>query len=339
MNSIMRVLGIETSCDETGVAIYETGKGLLSDQLHSQIQLHSQYGGVVPELASRDHIKKINKLTEAALEEAKLSINQLDAVAYTAGPGLVGSLMVGASFAKGLGFSLGIPTLAIHHLEAHLIVPLLEDPTLSFPFIALLVSGGHTALIDVKDLGVYSILGETLDDAVGEAFDKTAKLLGLPYPGGAALAQLAKEGKASNYQFPRPMMNRKGLDLSFSGLKTHAANVLKRINYSASQLPDIAYAFQEAAVEALITKAKRALQQTGSTKLVVAGGVGANERLRERLKEMSLDIGIQTYFPRQAYCTDNGAMVAFLGSLRLARGEKDDSLAITVRPRWSLEEL
>jgi N6-L-threonylcarbamoyladenine synthase len=334
----MKVLGIETSCDETGAAIYDEKCGLLSDQLYSQIQLHAQFGGVVPELASRDHIQKISGLVRTTLEEAKLTAKQLDAIAYTMGPGLVGSLMVGASFAKSLGWSLGIPTLGVHHMEAHLLAPMLEDPAPKFPFVALLVSGGHTSLVSVLGLGQYTLLGETLDDAVGEAFDKTAKMLGLPYPGGAALSQLANQGQP-HFHFPRPMVGRSGLDFSYSGLKTHVATVLKKINFDKSFFADIAFAFQEAVIDTLVIKARRALIETDLKTLVVAGGVGANQLLRHRLKKMVSSLDSVVFFPRPLYCTDNGAMVAYVGCRRLMAGENDHSLAISVKPRWSLEEL
>ncbi|MBA2653796.1 MAG: tRNA (adenosine(37)-N6)-threonylcarbamoyltransferase complex transferase subunit TsaD [Gammaproteobacteria bacterium] len=334
----MKVLGIETSCDETGVAIYDADKKLLSDKLYSQIQLHAQFGGVVPELASRDHIKKLPLLTEEALKEAKLSINEIDAIAYTAGPGLVGALMVGACFAKSLSFSLNIPALGVHHMEAHLLAAMLEDHPPSFPFIGLLVSGGHTSLVSVKGLGEYTVLGETLDDAVGEAFDKTAKLLNLPYPGGAALSRLAKEG-VPRFTFPRPMIDRPGLDFSYSGLKTHVATVIRSHDKDSRLFADIAYAFQEAAVDTLVSKAKKALEQTQLKRLVVAGGVGANELLRRRLREMGQSLGAEVFYPRPIYCTDNGAMVAYLGCQRLLRGEQDPSSRINVRARWSLEDL
>lgn len=332
----MKVLGIETSCDETGVAIYDSERGLLSDQLYSQVKLHAQYGGVVPELASRDHIKVISPLTQAALEEAGLKANQLDGIAYTCGPGLIGSLMVGACFAKSLGFALAIPTLGVHHMEAHLMAPMLETPAPTFPFIALLVSGGHTSLVKVTRLGNYEVLGETLDDAVGEAFDKTAKLMGLPYPGGALLSALAEQGKP-HLIFPRPMLDRPDLDFSYSGLKTHAANVIRKSD--PSLYPDIAYAFQEAAVTTLVVKSKKALEQTAFKTLVVAGGVGANRQLRTALNTMTHKIGAQVFYPKPQYCTDNGAMVAYLGCQRLLQGEQDSSNAVKVRARWSLEEL
>lgn len=334
----MIVLGIETSCDETGIAIYDSAQGLVSDQLYSQIALHAQYGGVVPELASRDHIKKITSLAQAALAEAGIKATQLNAITYTAGPGLIGSLMVGACFAKSFGFALGIPTLGIHHMEAHLMAPMLETPSPNFPFIALLVSGGHTSLVKVLGLGEYEVLGETLDDAVGEAFDKTAKLLGLPYPGGAALSALALTGKP-HFTFPRPIIDRPDFDFSYSGLKTHVANVVKTSGNDRALFPDIAYAFQEAAVATLVTKSKKALQKTGFKTLVVAGGVGANQQLRAKLTEMVSGLGASVFYPRPQYCTDNGAMVAYLGCQRLLRGERDPDLGIRVKARWSLEEL
>jgi N6-L-threonylcarbamoyladenine synthase len=334
----VRVLGIETSCDETGVAIYDFDRGLLSDKLYSQAQLHTLFGGVVPELASRDHIKKLPVLTQEALKEAGLSLQEIDAIAYTAGPGLVGSLMVGACFAKSLGFSLQLPTLGVHHLEAHLLAVMLERGTPTFPFVALLVSGGHTSLINVQELGQYEILGETLDDAVGEAFDKTAKLLGLPYPGGPALSKLAQEG-SPRFHFPRPMIDKPGLDFSYSGLKTYAVNIIKNTPYDNSLYADIAFAFQEAVVESLIVKVKRALEYTKYKTLVVAGGVGANQLLRERLNTVISSYGGKVFYPRPIYCTDNGAMVAYLGCQRLIRGQEDASLAISVKPRWSLTEL
>lgn len=334
----MRVLGIETSCDETGVAIYDEQAGLLSDQLYSQIALHAQYGGVVPELASRNHIQKISLLTRLALKEAGLTIKEIDGIAYTAGPGLVGSLLVGAAFAKSLGYGLKVPTLGIHHMEAHLLAVMLEDPCPSFPFIALLVSGGHTSLVSVEGIGRYHVLGETFDDAVGEAFDKTAKLLGLPYPGGAALAQLAEKGRP-RFHFPRPMTDRPGLDFSYSGLKTSVSNVLKHTPYDDHLYADVAFAFQEAAVETLVIKAKRALLETEFKTLIIAGGVGANHYLREQLGIMVQPLDAKVFYPRPIYCTDNGAMVAYLGCQRLVRGEQDSSNSIQVRSRWSLDEL
>lgn len=336
----MRVLGIESSCDETGVAIYDAAKGLLAHALHSQVITHREFGGVVPELASRDHVKHVISLTEEALSQAGMDKSELDAVAYTAGPGLVGALLVGASFAKSLAFGLNIPALAVHHLEAHLLAAKLDSPTLAFPFIVLLVSGGHTQLIEAKALGHYHLLGETLDDAVGEAFDKTAKLMGLPYPGGAKLAALAdqyqwKDGKAS-LRFPRPMIDRPGLDFSFSGLKTHALTAWHNTPKTDESRMAIAKAFQEAVVETLLIKCTRAIKQTGHTDLVVAGGVGANLALREALRAFMMNSGGHVYFPRLEYCTDNGAMVAYAGCLHLLEGKKDASLAINVQARWPL---
>lgn len=334
----MNVLGIETSCDETGIAIYNESKGLVIELLYSQIPLHAQYGGVVPELASRDHIKKVPILTQQALQDSHLELSQIDAIAYTAGPGLVGALMVGACFAKSMGYALNIPTLGINHLEAHLHAVMLEKTKPAFPFIALLVSGGHTALIAVKQLGEYQILGETLDDAVGEAFDKTAKLLGLSYPGGAALAELALKGKP-HFQFPRPMSNKPTLDFSYSGLKTHVANLVKKLPKEEQLNADIAFAFQQAAIEILVIKARKALELTEYHSLVIAGGVGANHYLREQLAIMVKPLKVELFYPRPHYCTDNGAMVAYLGLQRLRKGEVDEGHAINVRARWSLEEL
>lgn len=332
----MRILGIESSCDETGMAIYDSQRGLLAHALHSQIATHRLYGGVVPELASRDHITRLVPLMDEVLQKAQLNKNELDAIAYTAGPGLVGALLVGSCFAKSLAYGLNIPALAIHHLEAHLLAAQLETPSLAFPFLALLVSGGHCQLIEVVALGVYRLLGDTLDDAVGEAFDKTAKLMGIPYPGGAVLAQLADECSQTPYVFPRPMTDRPGLDFSFSGLKTHALTVW---NQSAKQMQDrneVAKAFQHAVVETLIIKCKRALEQTGYKRLVVAGGVGANKALRHALRHYMAQIHGEVYFPAIEYCTDNGAMVAYAGCLRVLRDEQDGSLSINVQARWPL---
>jgi N6-L-threonylcarbamoyladenine synthase len=340
MGKVMRVLGIESSCDETGVAIYSS-EGLLANTLHSQIALHAQYGGVVPELASRDHIKKLHPLVKAALAEAKLTLQDIDGIAYSAGPGLIGALLVGAAFGRSLGYALNIPTLATHHMEAHLLAPLLEPNAPTFPFIALLVSGGHTLLVKVAGVGCYEILGESIDDAVGEAFDKTAKLMGLPYPGGAALAKLAESGDPNHFHFPRPMTDRPGLDFSFSGLKTHAMNIIRTHNISdnaGAMRADIACAFEDAAIDTLIIKSKRALKQTGMTRLVVAGGVGANQKLRNRLQiEMAAMRG-EVFFPRLEFCTDNAAMVAFAGFQRLQAGQQDD-LEIKVYARWNMQSL
>jgi len=334
----MLVLGIESSCDETGVAVYHETRGILSHALHSQVLAHQQYGGVVPELASRDHVKWIVNLVDKALIEANISRQDIDAIAYTAGPGLIGALLVGASFAKSLSMALNIPAIGIHHLEAHILAAILEKPDISFPFLALLVSGGHTELIAVKALGAYEILGQTLDDAVGEAFDKTAKLMGIPYPGGAELARLA-DGTTldkSFAPFPRPMTDRPGLDFSFSGLKTHALNAWHKSDKTIEAKQQIAAHFQAAIIDTLLIKCRRAVEATGIKRLVVAGGVGANISLRQALTQWMQSINGEVYFPKHEYCTDNGAMVAYAGYLRLARGEKDAALAIKVQPRWVL---
>ena len=341
----MKVLGIESSCDETGVAIYDTEKGLLADQLYSQIALHAEYGGVVPELASRDHIRKTTPLIKEALNEANLSLSDLDGIAYTSGPGLIGALMVGASIGRSLAWGLGIPAVAVHHMEGHLLAPMLEDvskgnvrePSIAFPFVALLVSGGHTLLVEVKAIGDYRIMGESLDDAVGEAFDKTAKMLGMAYPGGPVLAALAEQGEEGVYTFPRPMVRQGGLDFSFSGLKTHALTTWKNSTQTEQDKANIAYAFQEAVVDTLSIKCKRALEQIESSngkRLVIAGGVGANKRLREKLHTLKAEV----FFPPMQFCTDNGAMIAYAGALRLKAGEVEEAV-IQPKPRWSLEEL
>ncbi len=336
----MRVLGLETSCDETGIALYDTDNGLLAERLYSQVSLHSEFGGVVPELASRDHIRKTLPLIRQTLNEARLSIDQIDGVAYTAGPGLIGALLVGAGIGRSLAWSLGIPAVAVHHMEGHLLAPMLEAVQPTFPFVALLVSGGHTLLVYVEKVGHYQILGESVDDAVGEAFDKTAKLLGLPYPGGPELSQLAKSGRQGIYRFPRPMVNRPGLDFSYSGLKTFAMNTVKKLGDSidAQARADIAYAFQEAAVDSLVIKCKRALKQTGLTSLVVAGGVSANDCLRGELKKLCDKMSVELYFPKLEYCTDNGAMIAYAGSLRLMDGHIEEAV-IEAKPRWPLDTL
>ncbi|HIO93000.1 MAG TPA: tRNA (adenosine(37)-N6)-threonylcarbamoyltransferase complex transferase subunit TsaD [Leucothrix mucor] len=330
----MKVLGIESSCDETGVAIYDTNKGILADRLYSQIDLHAEYGGVVPELASRDHIRKATPLIKGVLADADLSMSDLDGVAYTSGPGLIGALMVGASIGRTLAWGLDIPAVAVHHMEGHLLAPMLEDNPPEFPFVALLVSGGHTLLVDVKAVGEYKILGESLDDAVGEAFDKTAKMLGLGYPGGPILAALAKHGHTDVYKFPRPMIKHPGLDFSFSGLKTFALTTWNKSEQTEQTQADIAHAFQEAVVDTLFIKCRRALEFTKSKRLVIAGGVGANERLREKLQQLDADV----FFPRMEYCTDNGAMIAYAGAIRLQAGQMEEAI-IHPRPRWSLEEL
>lgn len=332
------VLGIETSCDETGVALYAPGVGLLAQALYSQVELHAEYGGVVPELASRDHVRKLIPLIAQVLAEAGLKPGEVQGVAYTAGPGLIGALLVGGAVACGLGAAWKVPVVPVHHMEGHLLAPLLEDDPPAYPFIALLVSGGHTLLVEVKGLGQYRILGESLDDAVGEAFDKTAKLLGLGYPGGPQLAKLAEAGDPARFRLPRPMLDRPGLEFSFSGLKTAVLHLLKQVQLDDQTRADIARAFEEAVVETLTEKCHRALAQTGDTRLVVAGGVGANQRLRKRLREMATASGARVYYPRPAYCTDNGAMIAQVGALRLAEGRRAPC-AIEARARWSLEEL
>ena len=339
----MRILGIETSCDETGVAIYDEEKGLIANQLHTQIALHADYGGVVPELASRDHIRKLAPLLQAALQEANLTAKDIDGVAYTSGPGLVGALLVGATVARSLAYAWNIPAISVHHMEGHLLAPMLEENPPDFPFVALLVSGGHTQLVRVDGVGRYELLGESIDDAAGEAFDKTAKLLGLDYPGGAALARLALNGTPNRFVFPRPMTDRPGLDFSFSGLKTFAANTLHHVMQEEGELTeqskaDIAYAFQEAVVDTLAIKCKRALKQTGLKRLVIAGGVSANKQLRQTLAELMQQFGDQVLYPQPQFCTDNGAMIAYAGFLRLKQGQQQD-LAIEVRPRWAMTEL
>ena len=339
----MRILGIETSCDETGVAIYDEEKGLIANQLHTQIALHADYGGVVPELASRDHIRKLAPLLQAALQEAHLTAKDIDGVAYTSGPGLVGALLVGSTVARSLAYAWNIPAIGVHHMEGHLLAPMLEENPPHFPFVALLVSGGHTQLVRVDGVGRYELLGESIDDAAGEAFDKTAKLLGLDYPGGAALARLALKGAPNRFAFPRPMTDRPGLDFSFSGLKTFAANTLHQVMQEEGELTeqskaDIAYAFQEAVVDTLAIKCKRALKQTGLKRLVIAGGVSANKQLRQTLAELMQQLGGEVFYPQPQFCTDNGAMIAYAGFLRLKQGQQQD-LAIEVRPRWAMTEL
>jgi N6-L-threonylcarbamoyladenine synthase len=331
----MRVIGIETSCDETAVAVYDAERGLLSHRLYSQIAMHQAYGGVVPELASRDHVQRLLPLVSEALRDADSDRDSIDGVAYTAGPGLIGALLVGAGFAAGLSLAWGKPALGIHHLEGHLLAPLLEPKPPDFPFLALLVSGGHTQLVDVAALGAYRILGETLDDAAGEAFDKTAKLLGLPYPGGAALARLAQSGRDGRFVFPRPMLDRPGLDFSFSGLKTAALVALRGRELDDAIRADVARGFQDAVVETLAEKCRRALEQTGHRRLVVAGGVGANSRLRERLGDVVRRLGAELYFPRAEFCTDNGAMIALAGCMRLTAG-MGEGLNLSARAHWEL---
>ncbi len=339
----MRVLGIETSCDETGIAVYCSEQGLLSHALYSQIALHRQYGGVVPELASRDHIKHLIPLLNQALDDAHLTKHELDAIAYTAGPGLIGALLTGACFAKSLAMGLNIPAIAVHHLEAHLLVAQLDTPNLAFPFLVLLVSGGHTQLLEARSLGDYRLLGDTLDDAVGEAFDKTAKMMGFPYPGGPKLAQLADEATLdSNIKlpsFPRPMTDRPGLDFSFSGLKTHALTAWQRSDQTDTARQIIAKSFQDAVVDTLLIKCERALNETGHRRLVVAGGVGANRLLRTKLAKVMQTRQAEVYFPRLSFCSDNGVMVAYAGCQHLLKGSRDLSHQIEVKARWPLEEI
>ena len=329
-------LGIESSCDETGIGIYTSESGLISHKLFSQVSLHAEYGGVVPELASRDHIQRAIPLIKEALNESGIKLNELTGIAYTAGPGLSGALLVGGSIAQSLAWGLGIPALGVHHMEGHLLAPLLEPERPEFPFVALLVSGGHTLLVDVPRIGEYKILGESLDDAVGEGFDKTAKILGLGYPGGPALENLAKKGVKGRFTFPRPMTDRPGLDFSFSGLKTFARNTF--IDFP-EEKANIAKAFEVAATETLTIKCNRALKQTGYKTLVVAGGVSANSSLRESLNEMTKEIDASVYYPALDFCTDNGAMIALAGHYRFVAGQSNQNYEITIKPRWSLEEL
>ena len=337
------VLGIESSCDETGVAILRwepdaPGRGLLAHTLYSQIKLHADYGGVVPELASRDHVRKLLPLIREALAQAGLGVRDLGGVAYTAGPGLVGALLVGASAGRALAWALGIPAIGVHHMEGHLLAPLLEEDPPEPPFVALLVSGGHSMLVEVAAIGRYTILGDTLDDAAGEAFDKTAKLMGLPYPGGPALAKLAEQGQPGAFRFSRPMTNRPGLDFSFSGLKTQVLLAWQKSDQGEQTRADVARAFEEAIVDTLIIKCRRALEASGVQRLVIAGGVGANRRLRADLAAAAEHDGFRVYFPRLAFCTDNGAMIALAGAIRLAGGQHQDA-TIQVRPRWDLQSL
>jgi N6-L-threonylcarbamoyladenine synthase len=334
----MTVLGIETSCDETGVALYDRERGLLAHALYSQIPLHAAYGGVVPELASRDHVRKLLPLIDDCLARAGIGRQDLSGVAYTAGPGLVGALLVGAAAARALAWALDLSAIGVHHMEGHLLAPLMEPDPPPPPFVALLVSGGHTQLMEVKAVGDYRLLGETLDDAAGEAFDKTAKLMGLPYPGGPELARLAESGRPGVFSFSRPMTDRPGLDFSFSGLKTQVMLAWQASDRSETTRADIARAFEDAVVDTLVIKCERALAATGDRTLVVAGGVGANRRLRQRLAEMAARHGGRVCFPRPEFCTDNGAMIAYAGMLRLQAGQHE-SLAIGVQPRWDLAGL
>ncbi|WNC73110.1 tRNA (adenosine(37)-N6)-threonylcarbamoyltransferase complex transferase subunit TsaD [Thalassotalea psychrophila] len=334
----MRILGIETSCDETGIAIFDDEKGILAHRLYSQIAVHADYGGVVPELASRDHVRKTIPLIEEALSEAGLTPQDLDGVAYTAGPGLVGALLVGCSIGRSLAYGWDLPAVPVHHMEGHLLAPMLEDDVPEFPFVALLVSGGHTMLVRVDGIGEYELLGESVDDAAGEAFDKTAKLLGLDYPGGPVLAKMAEQGTPGRFNFPRPMTNKPGLNFSFSGLKTAASLTIRAEDDSDQTKADIAYAFQEAVIDTLAIKCKRALKQCGLKRLVIAGGVSANTSLREQLAVLTNKLGGQVYYPRPEYCTDNGAMIAYAGMQRLKSGVTSD-LTFKANPRWPLDTL
>lgn len=338
----MKILGIETSCDDTGIAIYDDQQGIISNLLYSQTKMHDEYGGIVPELAARDHVRKLLPLLKQVLQNAACNLLDIDAFAYTKGPGLMGALLVGAAFGKTLAYANNKPCIGIHHMEAHLLAPLLESPAPEFPFLALVVSGGHTLLIDVEQFGNYKILGESIDDAAGEAFDKTAKLLGLSYPGGPAIAELALRGNAKRFNFPRPMTDKPGLDFSFSGLKTSVMNTYEKCihqkyndkdeeNYKA----DIAASFQEAVVETLFIKCQRALHATQAQRLVIAGGVSANVRLRERMQALP----IKTYYPRLEFCVDNGAMVAYAGYLRFKANCMDQDLTITTQARWALDKI
>lgn len=339
----MRILGIETSCDETGIAIYDNKLGLLAHDLYSQAEVHAEYGGVVPELASRDHVRKILPLIKKVLMDANTSPKQIDGIAFTSGPGLIGALMVGACVGRSLAYAWKIPAIGVHHMEGHLLAPMLEDSSPEFPFVALLVSGGHTQLVEVENVGVYRILGESLDDAAGEAFDKAAKMLDLDYPGGPAIAELAKRGVIGRFKFPRPMINRPGLDFSFSGLKTFTLNTI--ISHRADNvlpddqtMADIAYAFEDAVVDTLRIKCLRALKKTGLKRLVIAGGVSANVRLRERLAESLDEVDGKVFFSRHEFCTDNGAMIAFAGCQRLLAGQHE-SLELNIQPRWPIDRL
>ena len=334
----MNVLGIETSCDETGIAVYHPDHGIRAHVLHSQIRLHRDYGGVVPELASRDHIRKTLPLINQVLDQSGLSGNDIDGVAYTAGPGLIGALLVGAAIGRSLSYAWGVPAVGVHHMEAHLLAPMLEGRAPDYPFLALLVSGGHTQLVQVEDPGQYRLLGESVDDAAGEAFDKTAKLLGLGYPGGPALSALAEQGRPDRFRFPRPMTRRPGLDFSFSGLKTLVANTIRQNADDRQTRADIARAFVDAVVDTMVIKCRRAMLETGLRQLVAAGGVSANRQLRSELEKMVHKEGGDVCYPRPEYCTDNGAMIAYTGYLRLQAGQHEP-LAFAAYPRWPLDKL
>lgn len=334
----MKVLGIETSCDETGIAIYDSENGLLAHELYSQVKLHADYGGVVPELASRDHVRKIVPLVQRTLAFANLGKQDIGGIAYTRGPGLVGALLVGSSMARALAYAWDIPSIGVHHMEGHLLAPMLDTKAPSFPFVALLVSGGHSMLVDVQGIGSYTVMGESVDDAAGEAFDKTAKLLGLDYPGGPLLAKLAEQGESGHYTFPRPMTDRPGLDFSFSGLKTYAANTIRSSDGEHQTRANIAKAFEEAVIDTLLIKCRRALKQSGHKRLVMAGGVAANKELRTSFKAASKKDGFEVYYPSFEYCTDNGAMIAYAGCQRLVAGERT-ALNEKAMPRWPLDSL
>ncbi len=339
----MRVLGIETSCDETGVALYDMQAGLLAHRLYSQVALHADYGGVVPELASRDHVRKLLPLIREVMAEAQTAREDIHGVAYTAGPGLIGALLVGSCVGRSLAYAWGVPAIGVHHMEGHLLAPLLEENPPAFPFVALLVSGGHTQLVDVEALGNYRLLSDSLDDAAGEAFDKAAKMLDLDYPGGPRIARLAERGTPGRFKFPRPMTDRPGLDFSFSGLKTFTLNTIAA-HVQSDGLPDdqtcadIAWAFQEAVVDTLVIKCRRALEITGKRTLVIAGGVSANSRLREKLHTALAKIDAKVFYARHEFCTDNGAMIALAGALRLQAGQ-GDPLPVRVFPRWDMAQL
>jgi N6-L-threonylcarbamoyladenine synthase len=336
----MLVLGIESSCDETGIALYDTDQGLLAHALHSQIEMHAEYGGVVPELASRDHIRRVLPLIQKVLNDTNLTLEDIDGIAYTQGPGLSGALLVGTSVAEALAFTLNVPTIGVHHLEGHLLAPLLEENPPAFPFVALLVSGGHTQLMRVSNIGEYELLGDTLDDAAGEAFDKTAKLLDLPYPGGPAVSKLAEQGVKDQFKLPRSMLHSGDLNFSFSGLKTAVLTLVNSQTMTAQTKADIACEFQEAVTEILTSKCVAALKKTGLNSLIVSGGVGANKRLRARLNAEAERKHFHVHYPRLEFCTDNGAMIAFAGAMRLKMlAAQDSSHSFTVRPRWDLAEL
>lgn len=335
---IMLILGIETSCDETAVALYDSERGLLAHKIHSQIALHESYGGVVPELASRDHSQKIVGLTRQLLAENQIDWQDIHGIAYTVGPGLIGALMTGAMFGRSLAYALNIPAIGIHHMEGHMLAPMLSANKPSFPFLSLLVSGGHTMLVEVQAIGDYKILGESVDDAVGEAFDKTAKLLGLNYPGGPAIEKLAKQGVKDRFIFSRPMINRPGLDFSFSGLKTQVRTIIAESAEDEQTKADIALAFQTAVIDTLVIKCRRALEQTGLKRLVIAGGVSANSALREKLQQLMLANGGEIFYPEQQFCMDNAAMIAYTGCQRLQRGQHDN-LSVQCKARWSLLDI